>query len=252
MKREPRRQVSEQRTWNELADLDPFWAALTRHGRPHSWNEADFFATGPTELAERLEVAERHGLGRQRRSALDYGCGVGRMTRAMASTFETCLGVDISERMIVQARQMNTACSNCRFDVIADGGSLPSESGAFDFVFSVRVLQHVARREIRRILPELARVLAVGGLLVVQVPHRLPRRRRLQPRRHVASMLLRLGVPTETLVTNMHLSLMRMTALPEAEVRRLLTDAGLSVVEVRPIPNAGGGIENRTYWATRP
>ena len=37
----------ERQTWNELADMDPFWAALTRHGRPHSWNEVDFFATGP-------------------------------------------------------------------------------------------------------------------------------------------------------------------------------------------------------------
>ncbi len=174
------------------------------------------------------------------------------MTRAMAAQFETSLGVDISERMIDQAKQMNAACSTCSFEVIADGGSLPLESGAFDFVFSVRVLQHVARLEIRRILLELARVLAPAGLLVFQVPHRLPLRRRLQPRRHAASILLRLGVPTETLVTKMHLSLIRMTALPEAEVRRLLTDAGLSVVEVQPVPVAGGGIENRTYWATRP
>jgi hypothetical protein len=49
----------------------------------------------------------------------------------------------------------------------------------------------------------------------------------------------------------MRLTLMRMTALPEAEVRRLLTDAGLKVVEVQPIHSLGGDIENRTYWATR-
>ncbi len=225
---------------------------MTRHGRPHSWDEAEFFATGPSELAERLQVAERHGLGRQRRSALDYGCGVGRITRAMAAQFETAFGLDISQRMIDQARQMNVGCSKCRFELIADGGSLPLESGAFDLVFSVRVLQHVPRPEIFRILPELARVLAPGGLLVVQVPHRLPLRRRFQPRRHVASLLLRLGVPADTLVTKLHLSLMRMTAVPEADVRRLLTDRGLSVVEVLPMPVAGGSIENRTYWATRP
>jgi hypothetical protein len=113
------------------------------------------------------------------------------------------------------------------------------------------VLQHLARPEIRRILVELARVLAVGGVLVVQVPHRLPVRRRLQPRRRVASILHRLGVPTETIVTRMRLNVMRMTALPETEVRRLLADAGLEVVEVQPIHSLVGDIENRTYWATR-
>jgi trans-aconitate methyltransferase len=127
---------------------------------------------------------------------------------------------------------------------------LRHESGAFDLVFSARVLQHLARPEIRRILVELARVLAVGGVLVVQVPHRLPVRRRLQPRRHAASILRRLGVPAETIVTRMRLTLMRMTALPEADVRRLLTDAGLKVVDVQPIHTLGD-IENRTYWATR-
>jgi SAM-dependent methyltransferase len=243
--------VKERRTWNELAELDPFWAALTNYGPPHAWQEADFFATGPAELAERLEVAERHGLGSLRRSALDYGCGVGRITRAMAAQFGTALGLDISERMIAKAKLMNADRSNCSFEVVADGGSLHYESGAFDLVFSARVLQHLARPEIRRILVELARVLAVGGVLVVQVPHRLPVRRRLQPRRRVASILRRLGVPNETIVTRLRLTLMRMTALPEADVRRLLTDAGLNVVEVQPIHSLGGDIENRTYWATR-
>ncbi len=241
----------DRQTWDELAAMDPFWTVLTRKGHLDHWNEAEFFATGPPELAELMQVAEQNGLSQHGRRALDYGCGVGRMTRAMAPVFETCLGVDISLEMVSNARRLNAAWPNCSFEVIAGSGPLVYDSGTFDFVYSGRVLQHVTRPEICRILGELARVLAPQGLLVVQVPHRLPLRRRLQTRRHAATVLRALGVPTSELVRKLHLNPMRMTALPESEVLALLADRGLSVVEVVPQTFATTSIESRTYWATR-
>jgi len=231
--------------------MDPFWTALTLGRRPYGWNEDDFFATGTAELAEVMAVADRNGVGQNRGSALDFGCGVGRITRAAAALFDISVGVDISERMITQARQLNASYKNCTFQVVADGRSLPFASGTFDFVFSTNVLQHATRHQIRMILPELARVLAPAGLLVVQLPHRLPLRRRLQLKRGATATLRGLGVPIRTIITKTNLRPFRMTALAEDEVRSLLTESGLSIVEVVPSV-ARGSIEQRTYWATRP
>ena len=240
----------ERQTWDELADMDPFWTALTMGRKPYGWNTDDFFATGVTELAEILAVADRNGVGRNRGWALDFGCGPGRITRAAAALFDMSVGVDISERMIEHAQELNASCKNCRFETI-DGRSLPHESGTFDFVFSTKVLQHMTRQQIRRILPELARVLAPDGLLVVQLPHRLPLRRRFQLKRGATVTLRGLGVPISTLITKTKMRPFRMTALAEDEVRSVLAESGLSIVEVVPSV-ARGSIEQRTYWATRP
>ena len=45
----------------------------------------------------------------RRDRALDFGCGVGRLTRALGTRFESALGVDISAGMIEQARRLNEA-----------------------------------------------------------------------------------------------------------------------------------------------
>jgi ubiquinone/menaquinone biosynthesis C-methylase UbiE len=62
-----------------------------------------------------MKAAEKLALPHQRQSALDFGCGVGRMARSFASQFESYTGVDISEAMIEQAREWNRDCRQCRF-----------------------------------------------------------------------------------------------------------------------------------------
>jgi len=88
-----------QRDWEDLGELDPYWAILAyperRFGR---WDLDEFFRTGAEEIA-RLE-AEMQRLGRpaRRERALDFGCGVGRLTQALAPHFERVVGVDVGKR----------------------------------------------------------------------------------------------------------------------------------------------------------
>ena len=49
--------------------------------------------------------------------ALDFGCGVGRLTRALAGSFEKSCGVDILEAMVTKARELNGQIGNCSFVV---------------------------------------------------------------------------------------------------------------------------------------
>lgn len=224
------------RDWEALAAEDPLWAVLTdprRRGR--RWGVEDFLATGEEEIAAVLTEAASLGLPVQHRSALDFGCGAGRLTRALSSRFDTAVGVDISDEMIRVARQINADRPNCDFVVNERPDLRRFDDASFDFVYSSIVLQHVPGRRLAvGYVRELVRVLARGGLLVFQVPQRLPLLRRLQLSRRLYASVRRLGVSEQVLLRRTPLTPMRMLSLPEAAVRRAVREPGGTVLSVDP------------------
>ena len=90
--------------WEDMGDLDPFWSILTEPGTKHgNWDIKKFFETGSDEISCLISAAERLGLPKQREWALDFGCGVGRLTRALAPLFQNVVGIDISKSMLRRA-----------------------------------------------------------------------------------------------------------------------------------------------------
>ena len=87
-------------------------------------------------------MCNSHHLKISRGKLLDFGCGVGRMTRAFASFFDSCTGVDVSENIVAFAREYNADVSHCEF-VTNKSVVLPFADRNFDFIFSVLVLQHL-------------------------------------------------------------------------------------------------------------
>ena len=238
-----------QKDWEELAEVDPLWAILaTPEARGGRWDADEFFATGEQEIAHVLSVAEGLGSPKRHERALDFGCGVGRLTRALAVRFDEVLGLDISEEMVRLAAELNDG-RGVRFEVNArpDLGGL--ESGSFDFVYSSLVLQHLPRRElIRSYVGEFARVLRDGGMAVFQAFSYLPPARRIQPRRRAYAALHRLGVSHELLQGRLGLVPTRLTAISEAEVRATVS-AGDGVVEhVEVQPEQMGGVRSLRYY----
>src|SRR5581483_10638421 len=74
---------------------------------------------------------------------LDLGCGVGRMTRALATRARAVIGVDVSGEMIARARELNAGLRNVRW-LQGDGRSLSGvDDASVDFVVSFVVFQHV-------------------------------------------------------------------------------------------------------------
>lgn len=102
-------------------------------------------------------------------SALEIGCGIGRLTEFLAGSFRQVTGVDISEEMIKKAKIRLEAINNVNF-VSADGTKFPFESNSFDFAFSFIVFQHMPSVEvIGQNLKEITRVLKRGGIAKIQV-----------------------------------------------------------------------------------
>src|SRR5205814_941204 len=102
-----------QRRWESLAEDDPLCAILSRPDtRGNRWNVDEFFATGEAEVATTLgELAATKLVPRSGR-ALDFGGGVGRLTRALAQRFDDVVGLDISDVMIRNARSLNKDLPN--------------------------------------------------------------------------------------------------------------------------------------------
>jgi SAM-dependent methyltransferase len=161
------------RSWERFGRDDPYWAVLThKDKRGGQWDVDAFYRSGALEIEATLQRARERGLDVRRGRALDFGCGAGRLTQAMADHFAHADGVDISRSMVRLARARNRHPQRCTYHVnVAPELSL-FPSGAFDFVYTTLVLQHMEQRYSTRYVEELVRVLAPHGLLVFQLPSR--------------------------------------------------------------------------------
>jgi SAM-dependent methyltransferase len=159
--------------WNELGATDPLWAILTvPEYKGNRWNAEEFFRSGRIAVAELLgRIGGELGLPVQCRRALDFGCGVGRLTQALAEHFDEAHGVDIAASMVESARRANRAGERCTYHLNERDDLEIFEDAHFDFVLSEIVLQHMRPEYALRYVGEFVRVLTPGGLLTFQVPY---------------------------------------------------------------------------------
>lgn len=158
--------------WDHLAEQDALGAILTDPTKTdRRWNLDEFMATGEAEIKTVMRhLARIDLLPKSSGKALDFGCGVGRLTQAMSRRFASCVGVDISTQMIEAAESLNKH-EHCRY-VAVPGPRLPFDDGFFAFIYSNIVLQHVPRRYAIGYLHEFERLLIPGGILVFGVQDR--------------------------------------------------------------------------------
>ena len=222
------------RDWNDLGRVDPLWAVLTSPERRYGkWNLEEFFASGAAEIALVMRNAIQLGLPRQRRAALDFGCGVGRLTRPLSLHFDRCVGVDISETMIAKVCEWHRDWPACHFVLNTTGDLRAFEKDSFNLIYSNIVLQHLpSERLIESYIKEFIRILTADGLLVFQLPCHIPWKNRIQPRRRVYRLLRTLGVREDYLLKSLKLTPMRMNFVPEERVKRLIQGVGGVVLSV--------------------
>ncbi len=160
-----------QRHWNEWGRRDPYWAIISRPDRRGNlWDLDEFLQTGIDEIDGLLAWLAELGIAVRPGRALDFGCGVGRLTQALARTFSNCDGVDIAPSMIRLAEEINQFGERCRYHVNDRADLALFDDGAFDLVYSDIVLQHIAPQFSALYVREFTRILAPGGVAVFQLP----------------------------------------------------------------------------------
>jgi len=160
-----------QKHWKAFGEQDPLWAILSHTGKRYGgWDPAEFFRIGEAQVRGLLEDIDAIGISIARGKALDFGCGVGRLTQALADHFAECRGVDISPSMIEHARSYNRHGERCQY-LVNDRNDLSLfDDNTFDLVYSIIVLQHMQPRYALNYIDEFLRILTPGGLAVFQVP----------------------------------------------------------------------------------
>jgi SAM-dependent methyltransferase len=162
------------RQWETLGRVDPRWAVLAdNEKRGGGWDDASFFGTGRQVVGDTLKFVGLAG-GNPARfdSALDFGCGVGRLSLALAEHFNRVTGVDIAASMVAHAEAANPASDRISFHVNAEPDLRLFASDTFDLVFSFITLQHIPTPKALAYIGEFVRVARPGGSIVFQAPYR--------------------------------------------------------------------------------
>jgi ubiquinone/menaquinone biosynthesis C-methylase UbiE len=159
-------------------------------------------------------------------TALDVGCGVGRLSQALADRYDEVIGVVISAPMLVHAKAFDSSQGRCRFVLNTEPHLRQFADESVDLVFSSLVLQHVPREPALAYLREFTRVVRPGGAIVVLLPTRT---------RPTFKGLVSLVLPHAVVGLAQRRLLgypapMRMTTFPAAQIVKVLREGGAEVV----------------------
>ena len=133
---------------------------------------AAFFETGENDLAALL-AAIASVLGRDVRPtcALDFGCGVGRLTLPLARRARRVVACDVAPTMLAHARQ-NAEDAGLRNITFMSSEGLGELAPELDFICSLLVFEYIPAAGGYDILRALMRLLAPGGVAAIQVVFR--------------------------------------------------------------------------------
>lgn len=98
---------------------------------------------------------------------LDVGCGNGVISRSLGELGYNVLGIDVSDKAIEKANQLNTF-SNVTFKLLS-AEQLVAEGKKYDAVICSEVLEHLNKPEL--LLKTLYQSLSDKGFLIVTVPN---------------------------------------------------------------------------------
>lgn len=163
------------RSWAKLGSEEPHWSVVTsdafKSGRIAE-TERDFYGSGRGDAELIRAFFARNGqslIGVK--TCLEFGCGVGRATSAIAALFPKVYGIDISAPHLEIAGSWLTKMAISNVDLVQlhraeDVADLPE----FDLLYSTIVFQHNPPPVIAYLLDTLFSRLRPGGYVLFQVP----------------------------------------------------------------------------------
>ncbi len=236
--------------WRIWGERDPYYAVITdarfRSGNIEA-NRQSFFESGEAYVVYWLEHLERHFGGLARERALDFGCGVGRLTIPLSRNFRAVVGLDIAPVMLEEARRNSDGLG---IEYLLSDDRLSRVDGEFDFVCSCIVLQHIPVMRGLTILRRLLECVRSGGGCLIQLSTK-----RNQSQWRELGYRIRHNVPGGQVVMNLlggraaDTPVMQMNEYPLDVVLRLFSAHGFGEILVRHDDH--GGTDTATILARR-
>jgi 2-polyprenyl-3-methyl-5-hydroxy-6-metoxy-1,4-benzoquinol methylase len=165
--------MSSEKDWINWGRMDPYFGVLSENkfrSENINFHKEEFFNSGEHHVARQIDIIERRwGRDIAKRTAVDFGCGVGRLVIPLSRYYERVIGIDISPDMLAEAEK------NCIEQGVnsADFCAAPSELDQFDrqidLVNSHIVLQHIKTSVGISLISQLLASLAPGGVASLHV-----------------------------------------------------------------------------------
>ena len=166
---------------NKLIDkMRRDWDRRARENHRHyildsrtDWSDEDFFQSGEGTVAYYV-LTDMGNVCQGRKPAdmkvLDFGCGAGRVTRALARVFGEVHGVDISSEMVRIARDTLQGVSNVKIHLSNGKDLAVLGDELFDFAFAFSVFHHIpSKAAIADCIAEVGKHLHPGDLFKFEV-----------------------------------------------------------------------------------
>ncbi len=251
-----------QHNWHIFGKLDPLWAILTLPNKQGGkWQLDEFFATGQQEIERVMQEAKDLNIAINHNRALDFGCGVGRLTQALANYFEEVHGVDIAPSMIEMAKQYNRCGEQCQYHLNAQADLKLFSDNFFDVIYSNITLQHMPTEYSIKYIEEFVRILTLDGVAVFQIPSEPTPKTNEILTNSVSDNSLRTWIkqliPIKILDIYRQLrygkdvskrATMEMYGIHTEELVKLLESKGIAIIQIKPDPSAGKGWSSFQYW----
>lgn len=163
-------------SWKTLGNTNPYYGVLTfdkfRNKNLDDDARVEFFQTGQEYMVDLLNRVEKRFGKIPRGRALDFGCGVGRLTLPLVvdGTFSHAVGMDISESMLTEARKNADKLGMFNLDFVISDDFLSQLKENFDFIHSYITLQHIPVKRGEMIIKQLISRLSPGGLAALHMP----------------------------------------------------------------------------------
>jgi 2-polyprenyl-3-methyl-5-hydroxy-6-metoxy-1,4-benzoquinol methylase len=161
-------QIRAEEDWKRLGEIDPYYGVLSddkfKSANIDDEAKQEFFASGAFHVDTVLAVLTNSYGFSAHGKALDFGCGVGRITNALAPHFEKVIGLDIAPGMLAEAERVSAkyGFNNIEYDSPLNSDRMRPE--IYDFVHTFIVLQHIPIATGLNIIRTLIRSIKIGGV----------------------------------------------------------------------------------------
>src|SRR5437868_4584569 len=152
---------SSRKFWDEKASQNAHWY-ISSFGSYENRDMEEFWQSGSMIWRDIQNATGFHPTPKDH--VVEVGCGVGRISRAVAGDVGQLDAFDISKEMVERARELNLA--NANFHVGTGDGLQPMPDNSADFVLAYCVFQHLPAISIlSNYLRDMVRVAKPGAMI---------------------------------------------------------------------------------------
>lgn len=238
--------------WNKFCQDDPLWAVLSDANKKNrKWDEKEFFKTGEYEIDNIIKYIDSYGLKMQTNRALDFGCGVGRLTSRLTKYFKEVYGVDISQSFLDLAEEYNQNKEKIHYHLNEKDDLKLFSDSYFDFIYTNITLQHVMPSTSKKYIKEFLRILNPGGVLMFQLPAPF-KINKLKNFNFTGVFIFLAQYSPRWLLDLLHpLIYFDMHGIEKKQVIKLLEDNGAKIIDIKEDYSAGPKWESYRYFVTK-